>query len=101
MKADGEGTVFSFLCNWAEDAVPKKTVLPEGADAIDVRQPGGPGTPWSGVVAGWHGSIDKLDTHLTGESLNHSYEDLCIFYASYLTDHFRWLELMSAKRESE
>lgn len=81
--------------------MPEKTVLPEGADAIDTHQPGDPGTPWSSVAAGWHGSIDELETYLTGKALNHSYEDLCRFYAGYLTDHFRWLELMSAKRESE
>lgn len=99
LKADGQGTVFSFLDNWAEDAVPEKTILPEGAEAIDIYQPGGPGTPWSGVAGGWHGSIDELETYLTGKALNHSYEDLCRFYAGYLADHFRWLELMLAKRE--
>jgi uncharacterized protein YndB with AHSA1/START domain len=96
LKADGEGTVFSFLDTWAEDAVPEKTILPDEADEVDIYQPGGPGTPWSGVAGGWHGSIDHLETYLTGKVLNHSYEHLCRFYAGYLADHFRWRELTSA-----
>ena len=98
LKADGEGTVFSFLCNWAADSVPKASLLPEETDGIDTRQPGGPGTPWSGVAGGWHASIDDLETHLTGRTFHHSYEDLCRFYTEYLADHFAWLDLMTEKR---
>jgi uncharacterized protein YndB with AHSA1/START domain len=98
LRADGQGTVFSFLDTWAADAVPEQTVLPEEADEIDRYQPGGPGTPWAGVAGGWHGSLDELETYLTGRVLNHSYEHLCRFYAGYLADHFRWRALMSAKQ---
>ena len=100
LKADGETTVFSFIDNWAQDAVPGETMLPKEADEIDKHQPGGPGTPWSGVAAGWHGMIDALETYLTGKTLNYSWEDGCKFYADYLTNHFRWQKLMAPKRES-
>ena len=99
LKADGETTVFSFIDNWAEDAVPGKTMLPEEEAAIDAHQPGGPGTPWSGVAGGWHGMIDALETYLTGKTFDNSWEDLCRFYAGYLTDHFRWQKLMAPKQE--
>jgi uncharacterized protein YndB with AHSA1/START domain len=84
LKPDGAGTVFVFLDTWAEDAVPEDSVLPAEADAIDTLQPGGPGTPWSGVAGGWHGSIDALETYLTNNTIDHPYEDLCTFYADYL-----------------
>jgi len=98
LKADGEGTVFSFLDNWADGAVPDSTV---DAEPFSSAQPGGPGTPWSGVAAGWHGTIDALEAHLTGKKFEHSMEDLTRFYADYLADYFRWLELMPAKRKAE
>lgn len=101
LKVDGSGTIFSLLDTavWPEDLVPGKSQLPAAANGIDKVQPGGPGTPWSGIAGGWHHSVDKLEAHLTGNALNHSWEDLCRFYAGYLADHFRWLELMTAYRE--
>ena len=95
LKADENGTVFSFIDNFKEDAIP-----PAAGDPIGVVQPGGPGTPWSGPAGGWHAIIDGLETYLTGRTFSHSYEDLQRFYAEYLADHFRWLELMPAKREA-
>ena len=94
MKADCEGTVFSFIDTWALDIVPKGSDLPESASGIDTVQPGGPGTPWAGVAGGWHCAIDDLEAYLTGRAYNHSYEHLSRFYAAYLKDHFRWLKLM-------
>jgi uncharacterized protein YndB with AHSA1/START domain len=35
-------------------------------ERIAVRSPGGRGTHWVGVAAGYHGFVDSLDTYLTG-----------------------------------
>ena len=98
LKVERGGVVFSFLDNWEESAAPKLTA---GDEPWRLAQPGGAGTPWSGVCAGWHSMIDKLEEYLTGKKVEHSYEDLCKFYVGYLTDYFRWMELMPAKREAE
>ena len=96
LKADGAGTVFSFIDFWEGNATPPAQIDPAGA-----TQPGGPGTPWAGPAGGWHAMIDALETHLTDKQFQHSYEDdLIPFYADYLTDHFRWLELMRTQRET-
>lgn len=97
LKADGKGTVFSFIDWMPEGILPDETMLPQTAGAIDTIQPGGPGTHWSGVAGGWHDSMDALETYLTGKAFEHSYEDLCKWYAGYLADHFRWRALVSKK----
>ena len=95
IKAVAATTVFSLLDVWQEDAVPPGSEL-SGRDAVDTVQPGGPGTPWSGVAGGWHCAIDDLETHLTGKAFEHSFEDRARFYADYLTDHFRLLAYVSS-----
>tara|TARA_B100000315_G_scaffold246707_1_gene274344 strand:- start:874 stop:1635 length:762 start_codon:yes stop_codon:yes gene_type:complete len=98
LKPNRDGTVFSFLDNWREDATPEQTADVEPWCLV---QPGGPGTPWSGVVGGWHDMIDALESYLTDKTFDYTYDDLCKFYVDYLTDYFRWLDLMPAKREAE
>lgn len=98
LKPDGDGTVFAFMDNWRDDFVAGPA--PEGKP-WEVAQPGGAGTPPSGVCAGWHFCIDSLETSLTGKTFTRSWEDRCKFYAAYLADCFRWLELMPGKRAME
>lgn len=101
LKPTSSGTLFNFIDSWAEDAVPEKSLLPPDANGIDIIQPGGPGTPWSGMAAGWHDSIDKLESYLTRKKYDHSYEDLCKFYAGYLADYYRWFEIMAVMQHSK
>ncbi len=96
LKADGDGTVFSFL-----DIMKEENSRPD------------PGS-YAGPAGGWHSMIDALEMHLTGKKFElgaardaagrprpGSYEDELIkFYAGYLSDYFIWLELMKAKREA-
>jgi len=101
LRAEGGGTIFSFIDTWGKDAVvvPENSQLPASAGAIDTVQPGGPGTPWSGVAGGWHNTIDHLEAYISGKDIDRSNADWaerCRFYAVYLAEHFRWLELVSS-----
>lgn len=98
LRRDGNGTVFAFMDNWHDEFTAGPA--PEGKPWA-AAQPGGKGTPPSGVCAGWHAMVDHLEALLTGKAFTHSYEELSKFYAGYLVDCFRWLELMPAKREAE
>lgn len=83
VKGDGDGTVFAFLDTWAEGTE-------SGGQGELARLPGGPGTPWPGVAAGWRHMVDTLQTVATGVNVGHSYEELCDFYVGYLGDLYRW-----------
>ena len=61
-------------------------------------QPGGPGTHWSGVAAGYHGFVDALEEHLSGGRVSGSkvsggrvssdYDELCKAYQRVLDARF-------------
>jgi hypothetical protein len=51
-------------------------------------QPGGPGTHWSGILAGYHGFVDALEGHLTGDGPDNHFEDLCGVYMTTLKDWY-------------
>ena len=85
LKADGQSTMFMFLDTWAESHK-----IPDSGDENLVEQPGGPGTPWPGVAAGWHAMVDKLASVINNRDYSHTYEDLCAFYLGYLRDLYRW-----------
>ena len=55
-------------------------------------QPGGPGTHWSGVAAGYHGFVDALEEHLaggpTGGRVASDYDELCKTYQRVLDARF-------------
>jgi uncharacterized protein YndB with AHSA1/START domain len=85
-QRDGS-TEFVFLDTWEATAVPP-------TPGLGSEQPGGPGTPWSGVAAGWHGTVDALEAALTGEPREDLFEVRCRHYAQYLSDYFRWLEIV-------
>jgi len=92
LQADGQSTMFMFLDTWAKDMVPD-------SDEGDLtEQPGGPGTPWPGVAAGWHAMMDQLETIINNRAYSHSYEDLCAFYLGYLRDLYRWHEMVQRSR---
>ena len=68
-----------------EDLPPVKGI----PNQIIQNQPGGIGTHWTGIIAGWHCYVDALDTHLTGFSPPLSYIDLCYAYNSFLDNHWQ------------
>lgn len=83
LRKDKEGTVFTFLDTWAV-----------GVESVGERevaeQPGGLGTPWPGVVAGWHDMINRLASIATGVSARHYIGALSNFYVGYLSDLYPW-----------
>ena len=80
------GTEFAFIDTWREDAVPSEP-------GPGSEQPGGPGTPWAGVAAAWHATVDALEAALTGEPAEEAFEARCRYYAEYLSDYYRWMEV--------
>ncbi|MBT3270918.1 hypothetical protein HN371_27500 [Candidatus Poribacteria bacterium] len=58
--------------------------LPE--ERVAVRSPGGRGTHWVGIAAGYHGFVDSLDTYITGNTDGYaSYERLNELYDAWYT----------------
>jgi uncharacterized protein YndB with AHSA1/START domain len=86
-------TRFAFIDTWRENAVPPTS-------GLGSEQPGGPGTPWAGVAAGWHGTLDALEAALTGKPREELYEARCRYYAGYLRDYFRWSDVVRGELSS-
>lgn len=61
-----------------------------GADTPkhQVYQPGGVGTHWSGVVGGYHGFVDALESHLAGREIPSDYDGLCRSYMEVLDEWY-------------
>lgn len=51
-------------------------------------QPGGAGTHWSGVAAGYHAFVDALEDHLSGSRVSSDYDELCKAYQRVLDARF-------------
>lgn len=85
-KIDDNTTMFMFLDTWGPEMTP-----PNGAGG---EQPGGPGTPWSGVAAGWHHMVDKLENVINGREMPHTMDELTEFYIGHLTDLYRWKDMV-------
>lgn len=52
-------------------------------------QPGGAGTHWSGVVAGYHGFVDALESFMTGVAKPFDHDDMSRRYMGVLDSWFR------------
>lgn len=84
---DGE-TVFTLLDFMAPDYV----VPPEirrHHDSLDTDQPGGQGTHWQGVLAGWHQGMDTLQDTFSGAKREWDYDALCRLYDILIADYHR------------
>jgi len=87
LEAKDDGCVFSLTDRMGEGADPKKIFGPD-TPVHRIYQPGGPGTHWSGVTAGYHGFVDSLEGHVTGNKIEFDYEEMCKTYQRVLDDHF-------------
>lgn len=69
--------------------IPMDDVVPR---AVGLYQPGGPGTPWVGILAGWHGFADRLVAAAMGQAMPESdrFELTAqyMFYEQLLRDKF-------------
>lgn len=82
-KIDAKTTYFAFLDTWGPGMRP-------GGEGVGAEQPGGPGTPWADVAAGWHSMVDKLAQVIDGSEPAYTHAQLTEFYAHYLRDHYKW-----------
>ena len=87
LRAKDGGSEFVFLDTWGAGAVPP-------TPGPGSEQPGGPGTPWAGVAAGWHDIVDALEEAVTGKPREDLFEARCRYYAEYLRDYYRWMEVL-------
>lgn len=89
-RAGEDATEFLFLDTWGPDMTPP--------NAASGEQPGGPGTPWSGVAAGWHAMMDRLERLFDPSAPAHGYEELQRFYAEHLRDLYRLRAMVQRAR---
>jgi uncharacterized protein YndB with AHSA1/START domain len=94
VRSAGEATLFMFLDTWGSQ------VTMNNGDGHEAEQPGGPGTPWSGVAAGWHAMIDRLESVVAGIEPEQAYDELVAFYTGYLNDLYRWNEMVQRRIEA-
>jgi uncharacterized protein YndB with AHSA1/START domain len=73
----------AFVDSIREGETPKGATATPGTD-----QPGGPGTHWAGVAAGWHEFLEALDAHVRGlpRPDEKRYAELTAAYAEWLVN---------------
>ena len=74
IEANEGGSSFSLI-----DRMGEANETKSWPDAPNHRtyQPGGPGTHWSGVAAGYHGFKDSLEDYITGGKVSSDYDEMC------------------------
>lgn len=83
-------TVFTL-----RDYMAPELVIPDeirsSADVARLKddQPGGEGTHWQGVLAGWHTGVDDLRGLFSGTRTHWDYEALCELYNLLIIDYHR------------
>lgn len=86
-SVDGE-TVFNLRDYMAPDLiVPDDARI--GSNSLLDDQPGGEGTHWQGVLAGWHCGVDDLRGEFSGEKPHWDYEALTRLYKLLINDYHR------------
>jgi uncharacterized protein YndB with AHSA1/START domain len=97
--ADGGSGAFLRFEMEAGDGVHTFALIDRMGDGVEVNrwldapphrryQPGGPGTHWSGVAAGYHAFVDALEDHLSGSTVSSDYDELCKAYQRILDARF-------------
>lgn len=84
IEAIENGTHFRLVDRMA----PGATAPDGGAGDIGVRQPGGPGTHWVGIVVGWHDFVDSLLDHLGTPAPTLGEREMTLLYDRLLTAQF-------------
>lgn len=65
------------------DQIPQDLVAPSD-DHMHNIQPGGEGTHWVGLLAGWEDFLLALESHLTNKEIGDHFDPLCLKYKSLL-----------------
>lgn len=82
LESQGKGTLLTVTDRLKPDLIMDKQ------ENIWDLQPGGPGTHWVGIVAGWHDFLEALEAHIYGNPVQDHYHELCLFYADFLKQHY-------------
>lgn len=84
IERDGAGSRLALI-----DRLPSDFLCPltDESDELVIHQPGGPGTHWTGVAAGWHGFVDYLECHLGARPYESDDRAMCLQYDTYLSEH--------------
>lgn len=83
LEATDTGCRFRLKDTMAPD-VDASALFGDDTAAAHKHQPGGPGTHWSGVAAGYHGFVDALVAHLRGTAVSFDDEALARTYVDLL-----------------
>ena len=84
MEPSGGGTDFALIDRLRPDFAPTG----DPSEPLMWHQAGGPGTHWTGVVAGWHSFVDALERHLVGRVHTIPFETLLKQYDALLTERY-------------
>ena len=69
------------IAEWSDERMKK-------INEIEFYQPGGTGTHWVGLVAGWHCFLDALEGHLREEPYGQGHTLQCLMYYSFIKEYF-------------
>ena len=84
---DGK-TVFTLRDYLPPDFVIPESLQSESSSLSDI-QPGGEGTHWQGVLAGWHSGVDALQDLFSAEKRQWDYEALDRLYKILISDYHK------------
>ncbi len=65
------------------DQIPEDLAAPQD-DSIYNMQPGGKGTHWIGLLAGWEDFLLALTSHITNKEIEDHFDRLCAKYSAFL-----------------
>jgi uncharacterized protein YndB with AHSA1/START domain len=85
IESSTNGSLFRLTDKMPPDADPSK-IFGDDTPEVQVHQPGGIGTHWSGVAAGYHGFVDALEAYLTGQAIPFDHDDLAGRYSPILDE---------------
>ena len=78
-----DGVVVRLIDYMAPNLVVPYHVRVDG-DSVEAHQPGGPGTHWRGVLAGWHYAANSLRDLVVGRFYSGDYDQLTLTYDGLL-----------------
>ena len=88
LTPDHDGLQFLLEDTMAPDLeVPQHVV--STVDRSHSLQPGGPGTHWPGVIAGWHYAADAIETLAGGKGGSQDFDKLADIYSYLIQAHYK------------
>ena len=85
IEATSSGSLFKLTDRMGSTVDPLK-IFSDDTPEFLIYQPGGIGTHWSGVAAGYHGFVNALETHITGREIPFDCNDMSKQYAAAMDE---------------